>query len=125
MLSTFEPINIVFFPQTQVLLSLFLTVGAIILFRRVRRSPALLILIGAFGYFVMHLSNAVSAYTISDTSFRSPALVWWWNLVDNISGVATVFLPIGLFAFALSVARASNQSVELTATRRALKSSDG
>ena len=124
MLSTFEPINIVFFPQIQVLLSLFLTVGAIILFRRVRRWPALFILIGATGYFVMHVINVISAYTITSTSSLSPVALHWLDVLDNIAGVATVLLPIGLFAFALSVARASNQSVELTATRCALKSSD-
>src|SRR5581483_4819765 len=105
MLSGFEPINIVFFPQTQVLLSLVLAVGAIILFRKVRGWPALLVLIGSLGYFVMHLSNAVAAFTISEGSSPDASIVLWWSVMDNIAGVATVFLPIGLLAFALHATR--------------------
>src|SRR5437899_1590088 len=101
MLSAFEPINIVFFPQTQALLSLLLAVGAVILFRKVRQWPALLILIGALGFFVMHASNAISAYTITGTSSPSSTVLRWWSVVDNIAGVATVLLPVGLFTFAL------------------------
>ena len=101
MLSVMEPINIVFLPQTQALLSFFLAAGAIILFRRARRWPALLILIGALGYFLMHLSDAVAAYTITADGGPSSDVLRWWSVAHNVVGVATVFLPIGLLAFAL------------------------
>ena len=117
MLITMEPINVVFFPQTQALLSLVLVVGATILFRRVGRWPALLILIGSAGYFIMHVSNAVLAYTVSDSSSPSSALLRWWSLLDNVAGVATVCLPIGLLAFALMAHNASNQTLQPTAGR--------
>src|SRR2546430_2881209 len=105
MLSGFEPINIVFLPQTQVLLSLMLAIGAIILFRKVRGWPALLVLVGSLGYFVMHLINAVSAFTISVGSSPGSSIVRGWSVLDNVAGVATVFLPIGLLAFALRATR--------------------
>jgi hypothetical protein len=117
MLSGFEPINIVFFPQTQALLSFVLAVGAIILFRRVRRWPALLILIGALGFFIMHLSNAISAYTITGDSSFSPSVLRWWGVLDNLAGVATVLLPLGLLAFALLPPKASNQAMQRPAPR--------
>jgi hypothetical protein len=117
MLSGFEPINVVFFPQTQALLSLVLAVGAIILFRRVRRWTTLLILIGALGFFIMHVSNAVSAYTITGDSSPSPEVLRWWGILENIAGVATVLLPVGLLAFALRVTSASNHAMQRTAPR--------
>jgi hypothetical protein len=124
MLSGFEPINVVFFPQTQALLSLVLAVAAIILFRRVRRWSTLLILIGALGFFVMHVSNAVSAYTITGISSPSPGVLRWWSVLDNIAGVATVLLPLGLLAFALQTTNASNQAMQRTAGRCAARLKD-
>jgi hypothetical protein len=61
--------------------------------------------LGSIGYFVMNLSNAISAYTITGESPPSPAVLQWWGVLDNIGGVATVLLPIGLLAFALHATR--------------------
>jgi hypothetical protein len=103
-----EPINLVFFPQVQVLLSFVLAVGATVLFRKVRGWPALLILIGSVGYFVMNAINAFFMYAIDwIPSGSSVWRHWSINLLDNAAGVATVCLPIGLLAFALRATRST------------------
>jgi hypothetical protein len=101
MLIAMEPINFVFFQPSQALLSLLLAVGATILFRKAKGWPALLILIGSAGYFIMNSINAfILAIFIDSPLWRN----WSINLLD-IAGVATVCLPIGLLAFALQATR--------------------
>jgi hypothetical protein len=103
-----EPKNLVSFSPVQVLLSFVLAVGATVLFRKVRGWPALLILIGSVGYFVMNANNAFFMYAITYHWIRLGSPVWrHWsiNFLDNAAGVATVCLPIGLLAFALRATR--------------------
>ena len=108
MLWGFEPINIVFFPQAQAIIWAVATVGATILFMKVRHWPALLILIGSVAYFLMSANNAFFAMATNNNWIPIGSTFWQhWsiNSLDNAAGVATIFLPLGLLLYALRAQR--------------------
>jgi hypothetical protein len=108
MLWGFEPINIVFFAQTQTIIWAVATIGATILFMKARHWPTLLILIGSVAYFLMSANNAFFEMATNhnwipiDSSFWQH---WSISLLDNAAGVATIFLPVGLLLYALRMQR--------------------
>ena len=95
------PFTLVMSRQIQALLSLVLLLGAFMLYRRFRRWPALLILVGAIGFVILRVGNIVLVYTFPSGSSPSAAIVWGWSVLDAVAAAATVFLPIGLLAFSI------------------------
>jgi hypothetical protein len=108
MLSAFEPVNIVFFPEVQTFIWAVATVGATILYIKVRHWPALLILIGSVAYFLMSANMAFVARAINNNWIPATSPFWQhWsiNSLDNAAGVATIFLPLGILFYALRMQR--------------------
>ncbi len=96
----YRPENIVLAPRMQLTLSLFLVVAAILLFRKRRGAPALLLVIGSAGWFVFWALNAFSKYTFSNEPGTLDGCIFrhWSLCVLEWAGViATLCFPIGFF----------------------------
>ena len=104
----YRPENVVLAPRVQMLLSLLIVIGAVLLIRRHCDTPALLLLVGSVGWTVFWALDVFSDYTWSkEPGPLDGCLYRHWSLcvLHFISTIATVCLPIGFLWFALRVTR--------------------
>ena len=100
----------VFFPQVRAIVWLLVAIGSILLFRKVRGWPAVLLVVGSAAYFVMELDNVIFMYAMTYEWIPLNARFWqhWGFYVwDNTLGVATLCFPIGFLSFALRATRST------------------
>jgi hypothetical protein len=102
--------NIVLAPRVQMLLSLLIVIGSVLLIRRRCEAPALLLLIGSSGWTVFWALDVFSDYTWSkEIGPLDGCLYRHWSLcvLHFVGAIATLCLPIGFLWFALRVTRST------------------
>ena len=104
----YRPENVVLAPRVQMLLSLLIVIGSVLLIRCRYETPILLLLVGSAGWTVFWALDVFSDYTWSkEVGPLDGCLYRHWSLcvLHFVSAIATVCLPIGFLWFALRVTR--------------------
>jgi hypothetical protein len=103
-----RPENIVLSPYLQLVLSILLGVGSLLLFRRGGGPAAFLLVIGSAGWFVFWSLNAFSEYTFTKEPGPLDGCIYrHWSLciLEHVGVVATLCFPIGFLWLALRASR--------------------
>ena len=104
----YRPENVVLAPRVQMLLSLLIVIGSVLLIRQRCDTSALLLLVGSAGWTVFWALDVFSDYTWSkEPGPLDGCLYRHWSLcvLHFVSAIATVCLPIGFLWFALRITR--------------------
>jgi hypothetical protein len=103
---TLDALSVLFRAEPQTVLSLLVAVGSLLVYRRFKDAPTILLLVGSIAQFIVFAGSAFTSHAVTQ-EWISPASSFWpcWNFVHWVAAVATLCFPLGFLWYALRIRR--------------------
>jgi len=99
-------VSVLFRAEPQTVFSLLVAVGSLLVYRRFKNAPTIVLLVGAVAQFIVFAGSAFTSHAATQAWFAPDSSLWlYWDVVHSVAAVATLCFPIGFLWFAFRITR--------------------